>query len=98
MSKKLSCCGIYGKKEACGKEFFYALRKDTNDKGDNVTVLYAVDRNGCPIENGNLISLPHSVKDEVLFCCDVNTDLDLDFDDNGVLAHDVACSENGYLG
>lgn len=98
MSKKLSCCGIYGKKETCSKEFFYALRKDTNDDGNDVIVVYAVDKNGCPIENGNLIVLPCDKKSEVLFCCDINTEFDLDLDEAGVLMHDTSCSDNTYLG
>lgn len=100
MSKKLNCCGAYTKKETCGKEFYYALREDTNNDGRRVTVVYAVDRNGCPIERGNLIVLPHSPSDEVLFCDDVSNDIDLDFDDEDRnLMHDSSCSgDNGYIG
>jgi len=100
MSKKLMCCGVYGKKELCDREFFYALRKDVDDDGNDVVVVHAVDRNGCPIKKGNLIVLPCNSEDEVLFCDDINKDLGLNIEDgSGVLMHDTSCcSDNKYLG
>ena len=96
--KKLICGGSFNKQEG-GREFFYALKEDVNNAHKSVTVVYAVDKNGCPIENGNLIVLPHDDEDEVLFCDNINENLGLFIGDDGVLVHDSACvSDNDYIG
>jgi len=97
--KKLVCGGSFNKKDECGREFFYTLREDVNDGHKSVTVVCAVDKNGCPIENGNLIVLPHAKDNDVLFCDNINNDLDLDLGDGDVLMHDSACiGDNDYIG
>ena len=97
--KKLVCGGGFNKKENCGREFFYSLREDVNDDHKPVTVVCAVDENGYLIKNGNLIVLSHNSDNEVLFCDNVNENLNLDIGDGGVLTHDEACiGDNDYIG
>jgi len=101
MSKKtMKCRGSFIKKDECGSEFFYAFREDENENGEKVTVVYAVDRVGCPIENGNLIVLPHEDKNEngILLCNNINEHLGLTLNDNGVLESDESCDDNSYIG
>jgi hypothetical protein len=99
MSKKrMICGGSFNKKEDCGREFFHALREDVDGNHNSVTVVYAVDRNGCPLRNGNLIVLQHSGDHEVLFCDNINDEFGLDLS-GGVLTHDEACiGDNDYIG
>lgn len=101
MSKKsMKCCGSFTKKDECGREFYYAIR-DEEVGSKMVTVLYAVDRKGCPIENGNLIVLPHKdiENNGILFCDCVNEDLGLVLELGGTLVHDESCcGDNNYLG
>lgn len=99
MSKKKLVCGGSFNKQDCGIEFFYALKEDVNEDHKSVTIVYAVDKAGCPIENGNLIVLPHNDEDEVLFCDNVNRCLNLPITEGGTLLHDESCcSDNEYIG
>lgn len=96
--RKMVCGGSFDKKD-CGIEFFYALKNVADGNGQSVTVLHAVDKNGCHIEGGNLIVLPHNSNDDILLCDDINQCLDLSLDDGGRLSHDEACiSDNTYIG
>jgi hypothetical protein len=98
VKKKMVCCGSFNKKEDCGREFFYALREDVDGNHNSVTVVYAVDRSGCPITNGNLIVLQHHEDRDVLFCDNINESLGLSIE-GGTLVHDEACiADNDYLG
>jgi len=94
----LKCGGSFNKKDDCGVEFFYALREDVDNNHNSVTVLYAVDKSGCPIEDGNLIVLPHNGNDDILLCNDINKCLDLSLDDQSVLSHGECCDDNTYIG
>jgi len=97
--KKMVCGGSFNKKDDCGREFFYSLREDVDENNKSVTVVCAVDINGCQLHDGNLIVLPHSKDDEVLFCDHVSENLDLNLDDGRVLIHDSSCiDDNDYIG
>lgn len=101
MSKKvMKCCGTYNKKDECGREFYYALR-DEMVGSKMVTILYAVDRKGCPIKNGNLIVLPHEDPEcnGILLCDDISEDFNFALEMGGTLVHDESCcSNNDYFG
>jgi hypothetical protein len=97
--KKMVCGGSFNKKDDCGREFFYSLREEVNEDHKSVTVVFAVDKSGCPIKDGNLIVLPHDSDSEMLFCDNVNECLDLDIGDGGVIIHDESCiGDNDYIG
>ena len=96
--RNMVCGGAFDKKD-CGVEFFYALKNVVDSNGRRVTVLHAVDKNGCHIEKGNLIVLSHNSDDDVLFCDDINPCLELPLDGDYRLCHDEACiSDNTYIG
>jgi hypothetical protein len=100
MSKKvMKCRGSFTKKDECEREFFFALREDKNPCG-KVTILYVVDKNGCPIERGNLIVLPHEDESEngILLCNNINEHLGFTLNENGALESDESCDDNSYIG
>ncbi len=101
MSKKtMKCRGSFNKKDECERDFFYALRDETVGS-KTVTIIYAVDKKGCPIKNGNLIVLPHEDEEcnGILLCDDINENLNLALETGRTLVHDESCcSENTYIG
>jgi hypothetical protein len=84
VSGKIECGGI-GCKTVKPARFFYALKETKNSNGDDVVLVYLVDERGCPIEKGNIISLPKNSDDIMSVCAGINRDLDLQLQNDGSL-------------